>query len=82
MTRQTTTLATRRLKVAKEALSGLRADIDAAEEGIRWVEKGGWDEKLRGREAAQICASVVGGFEEVCEGWRESLMEGVRVEVG
>ena len=79
MTRQTTTLAARRLKVARETVSGLRAEIDAAEEGVRWIEKGGWDERLRGREAAKVCAGVVGGFEEVCENWKERLIEGVGV---
>lgn len=27
-----------------------------------------------------VCGEVVGGFEKVCEGWRERLVELVRVE--
>ena len=82
MTRQTTTLAARRLKASRARVGGLRAESDAAEAVIRWVEKGGGDQKLKGREAARVCAGVVGGFEEVCEGWRARLIEGVGVGAG
>ena len=57
--------------------------MEAVEEGMRWVETGGWEERLAGREAAKFCGEVVQGFEEVCQGWRERLLEqGRRVEVG
>ena len=76
MTRQTTTLATRRLKSARETLGMLQREMREAEEGLRWLAVGGWEEKLKKREAARICGEVVGGFEEVCEGWRRRLVEG------
>ena len=73
MTRQTTTLTARRLRAAKEAVEGIRREMEEANRGVRWLETGGWDERLRGREAARVCGEVVGGFEEVCAGGRERL---------
>lgn len=51
-----------------------KRESEAREEGVRWIEKGGWDERLREREAGRTCERVVGGFEEVCERWRERLV--------
>ncbi|MCJ1477509.1 hypothetical protein MMC13_006181 [Lambiella insularis] len=82
MTRQTTTLAARRLRAAKEAVEILKRELKEAEEGVRWLETGGWDDRLRGREAAKMCGEVVGGFEEVCAEWREMLVRQGAVEVG
>ena len=73
MSRQTTTLAARRLKAAKEIVERMKCETEEREEGIRWVEKGGWEKRLSGRECARVCGEVVGGFEEVCRGWRERL---------
>lgn len=50
--------------------------MDAREEGMRWVKKGRWNDRLAGRECARICGDMVGGFEEVCNGWRERLVAG------
>lgn len=74
MSRQTTTTATRRLKSARELVAEMKRDEDAREEGERWLTKGNWGDRLAGREAAGVCKGVVGGFEEVCEGWRARLM--------
>ncbi|MCJ1374718.1 hypothetical protein MMC20_005950 [Loxospora ochrophaea] len=74
MTRQTTTLASRRLRAAREVVAELKREVEEREEGVRWVEKGGWDARLKGRECAGVCEGVVGGFEEVCKGWRERLV--------
>lgn len=64
-------------------MGSLKVEIEAMEEGVRWVKSGGWEERLAGREAAKFCGEVVRGFEEVCQGWRERLMEQGRVvEVG
>ena len=82
MTRQTTTLASRRLRSSREAVAELKREGAEREEGIRWVETGGWDERLSGRECARVCGEVVGGFEEVCRGWRERLVLGDGVEMG
>jgi len=84
MTRQTTTLAARRLRAAREVVESMRREVEEAEEGMRSIEMGGWDERLRGREAARVCGEVVGGFEEVCAGWRARLARqgGGEVEVG
>lgn len=88
MMRQTTSLAHRRLRAAKELVDELQREADMREEGVRWVEEGRWDDRLAGRECARICGDMVGGFEELCNGWRERLAagaignNGVGVEVG
>lgn len=76
--RQTNSLASRRLKAAKELVDELRREADTREEGVRWVEKGRWNDRLAGRECARICGDVVRGFEEVCNGWREILATGAK----
>ena len=73
MTRQTTTLATRRLRTAREVASTMKQEIDKAEEGERWLEIGSWPQKLKKREAAQTCREVVEGFDEVLKGYRKRL---------
>ncbi|KAL8914023.1 MAG: hypothetical protein Q9171_001274 [Xanthocarpia ochracea] len=77
MIRQTTSLASRRLKAAKEAVDELRMETEIREDGVRWVEKGNWDRRLSNRECGNICADVVGGFREVCERWEKSIGEDV-----
>lgn len=74
MSRQTTTTATRRLKSARELVAEMRKEEDAREEGERWLTRHNWSERLRTRECAGVCGDVVGGFEEVCNGWRERLV--------
>jgi hypothetical protein len=73
MSRQTTTTAGRRLKSAKELVVEMRLEEELREEGERWITRGGWDQRLESRECASVCGEVVGGFEEVCNGWREKL---------
>lgn len=51
-----------------------RREYEGAEEARRWIEKGDWDRRLRDREAKQVAGEVCGGFEKVCEGWREKLV--------
>lgn len=75
MSRQTTTTATRRLKSARELVAELRREEELREEGERWLTRGNWCEKLRKRECASVCGEVVGGFEEVCNGWRARLLD-------
>lgn len=83
MMRQTTSLASRRLRVARELVVEMRGEMEAKEMGMHWVEKGNWQGRLAGRECARVCGEVVGGFEEVCASWREKLASGmVGVEVG
>ena len=65
--------AGRRLRSAREIVEELRREREAAEEGVRWLEKNQWPERLKARECARECKEVVGGFEEVCEGWRERI---------
>lgn len=81
MSRQTTITASRKLKSAKEVVAEMRRDEELREEGELWVEKGDWERKLRERECAGVCRGVVGGFEEVCEGWRRRLLESAGEEV-
>lgn len=74
MSRQTTATATRRLKSAKELVAEMRREEEMREEGELWLDKGNWGERLKKRECAGICGDVVGGFEDVCNGWRERLL--------
>lgn len=74
MSRQTTTTATRRLKSSKELVAEMRRDEELREEGERWLARGNWGERLQKRECAGVCGDVIGGFEEVCNGWRERLL--------
>ncbi|KAI9740991.1 MAG: hypothetical protein M1834_002702 [Cirrosporium novae-zelandiae] len=76
MSRQTTTAASRRLRSTKELVAEIRKDNEEREEGVAWIERGGWGERLEKRECAGVCRDVVGGFEEVCQGWRERLLAG------
>jgi hypothetical protein len=72
--RQTTSMASRRLKSAKELVAELRKEEDVREEGVRWIEKGDWDRRLAERECATVCGDVVGGFERELGAWRERLV--------
>lgn len=74
MSRQTTTTATRRLKSAKEMVAEMKREEELREEGELWLKRGNWGERLEKRESAGICQDVVGGFEEVCNGWRARLL--------
>ena len=83
MMRQTTSLASRRLRATQELVIEMRREAEAREMGIRWVKDGNWEGRLAGRECARLCGEVVGGFEEVCASWRERLAGGMAgVEVG
>ncbi|KAK4147123.1 uncharacterized protein C8A04DRAFT_24919 [Dichotomopilus funicola] len=73
MSRQTTTAAARKLRAARELVAELRREEELREEGERWLTRGGWGEKLQRRECAHVCGDVVGGFEAVCDSWRERL---------
>lgn len=75
MSRQTTTLAARRLKVARELVEDLRKEEEMREEGHRYLLKGGWDEKLRSRQASQECKDVLDEFERFCEDYRSKLVK-------
>ncbi|KAF5006566.1 hypothetical protein FDECE_7069 [Fusarium decemcellulare] len=74
MSRQTTTTATRRLRSAKDIVAEMRREEQLREEGERWLTRGNWGERLEKRECAGVCGEVIGGFEEVCNGWRERLL--------
>lgn len=74
MSRQTTTTATRRLRSARELVAEMRKEDDEREEGEAWLERHNWSERLKSRECAAVCGDVVGGFEEVCNGWRARLV--------
>jgi hypothetical protein len=71
--RQLTSTASRRLRSARELVADLRREEESREEGSRWIERGEWDRRLKGREAGQECRDVVSGFETVCGEWREKL---------
>lgn len=75
VSRQVTTTATRRLKTAKELVAEMRREEELREEGERWLTRGNWGERLQNRECASVCGEIVGGFEEVCAGWRTRLAQ-------
>ncbi|CAG8961430.1 hypothetical protein HYFRA_00013880 [Hymenoscyphus fraxineus] len=80
MSRQTTTAATRRLRSARELVAEMKKEEEEREEGELWLTKGNWSERLGKRECAGVCGDVVGGFEEVCNGWRERLLAQAEVQ--
>ncbi len=55
-------------------MAEMRREEEAREEGERWLRRGNWGERLGRRESARVCGDVVGGFEEVCNRWRERLL--------
>ncbi|KAL8702383.1 MAG: hypothetical protein Q9201_004449 [Fulgogasparrea decipioides] len=73
MIRQTTSLASRKLKAAKETVDQIRKEANVRDEGIRWVEKGNWDHRLRNRECGTICGDVLDGFRLACDEWEQSF---------
>lgn len=79
MSRQAHNDASRRLRVAKEQVADWKRDSEMREQGVRFLEKGDWDRRLREREARGECGEVVDGFEEVCGLWRKRLCEGLGV---
>ncbi|KAM0453209.1 hypothetical protein ACHAPV_009003 [Trichoderma viride] len=74
MSRQTTAAASRRLKSAKELVAEIRKEDDLREQGEEWLTRGNWGERLEKRECASVCGEVIGGFEDVCNSWRERLL--------
>jgi hypothetical protein len=82
VTQHTAQTASRRLRAAKEAMVEWRKDSNKRDEGVRYVEQGCWDQRLRMRESANVCQDVLGGFEEVCGMWRERLLSGGRGSSG
>ena len=79
MMRQTTSLASRRLRSATEMVVEMRREAEAREEAVRWLEKRDWERRLAERECAKVCGDVIGGFEETCNRWREKLLGGLEV---
>ncbi|KAI9790468.1 MAG: hypothetical protein M1816_005132 [Peltula sp. TS41687] len=76
MARQTTLLASRRLRSARDMAAEMMREHAAVEKAARWIEEGRWDERLKGRQCGRLCEEVVMGFEEVCRGWRERIAVG------
>ncbi|KAL6862367.1 hypothetical protein J3F83DRAFT_746081 [Trichoderma novae-zelandiae] len=74
MSRQTTAAASRRLKSARELVAEMRKEDELREQGEEWLTRGNWGERLEKRECASVCGEVIGGFEDVCNGWRERLL--------
>ncbi|PNS15327.1 hypothetical protein CAC42_2662 [Sphaceloma murrayae] len=63
MSKQVATNAARALKVTTSMVDDLRRERERADEGIFWIDNGGWDGKLASRWAAGECRSVLEGFE-------------------
>ncbi|KAL6715730.1 hypothetical protein ACLMJK_006691 [Lecanora helva] len=79
MTRQTTSLASRRLRSATEMVVEMRREAEAREETAKWLQQREWERRLAERECAKVCGDVIGGFEETCNWWRERLLGGLEV---
>ena len=75
MSRQVEASAARRLKSARDTVGEIRKEYELEEVGRRFIENGAWDRKLEERQARRVCNEVTGGFEEVCESWRQRLVE-------
>lgn len=75
--RQAASSASRRLKNARDFVMELQQEEEAREEGIRYLEKGDWDRRIRSREAQSTCGHVVAGFETTCNVWRDRLFGSV-----
>ncbi|KAL9604851.1 MAG: hypothetical protein Q9219_000299 [cf. Caloplaca sp. 3 TL-2023] len=73
MLRQSTSLASRKLKATKDIMDELKREADLRDQGIRWVERGNWNARLSGRECKAICGDVVAGFRDVCDSWEETI---------
>ncbi|RPB04776.1 hypothetical protein L873DRAFT_1728970 [Choiromyces venosus 120613-1] len=73
MVRQSSIAANRKLRVSKEACADWKSELEQIERSRRWIEDGDWDAKCRNRNAANVCAEVTGGFEDVCRGFEERL---------
>ncbi|GAB7357690.1 hypothetical protein MBLNU459_g0361t1 [Dothideomycetes sp. NU459] len=75
MGRQTTSSAARHLRSTHAMVTELRRENELSEQA-RWkIEKDGWDRRLSERWCARECSDVVGGFEQVCEGLRQGLVD-------
>ena len=79
MTRQTTALASRRLRSATELVVDMRKEAEARDQAVRWLERGNWAERIADRECARVCGDVLGGFEKTCNAWRERLVGGLEL---
>ncbi|KAL9110015.1 MAG: hypothetical protein Q9227_005354 [Pyrenula ochraceoflavens] len=75
--RQITSTASRRLKTVKDLVAEIRRDEEDREVGVRWIESGSWDRRVRDKEAKRICGEVVEGFENACDMWRSRLLNSV-----
>lgn len=73
MSRQTTTLATRKLKSSRALVAEMLRERELFNEGVRWIEKGDWQGRLSRRECGGVCREVVRECEDVCRGYRERL---------
>lgn len=79
VTRQSTNTAGRRLRAVREVLSDWRRDWNLRESGIKEIERGGWEQKLSQRKCAAECQSILSGFDQACDVWRDRL---IRSEAG
>jgi len=70
---QTSQIANRRLRAAKEALRDWQSESQGCQAAIRSIEQGCWNQRLQNRECAMECRDVLDGFEETCGKWRERL---------
>ncbi|KAF2399406.1 hypothetical protein EJ06DRAFT_549530 [Trichodelitschia bisporula] len=58
---QATREAGRRLRGCQAAVAGWREEEEERERAVRWIEEGGWEERLAGREGARYPYRAGGG---------------------
>ena len=75
--KQISSSASRRLKTVKDLVTEIRRDEEDRDIGVRWIENGKWDRRLREKEARRICGEVVDGFESTCDMWKSRIMNSV-----
>jgi hypothetical protein len=80
MNRQTSLVAGRRLRSVKDALREWSTEWDVRDNGVQWIERGCWNQRLQNRECAGVCQEVLSGFEQVCDQWRDRLLAGASGE--
>lgn len=72
--KQITTTAARHLRITQTMVSDLRMEQDRADLARHELAKSGVEASLRARTCATACKDIMGGFEDVCDALRESLI--------
>ena len=75
MGKQTTNTAARHLRTTQTMVVDLRRERERAELARHELGSSGWEERIRERWCGGQCRDIMGGFEEMCDYLRESLVQ-------